>query len=83
MARARAILRLAAGRKEDRMTHNFPIATAQAPCRTARVHQNAPVLCGTAGSFVLSSRAVALGTMTRDHGWKNMRCRAFLAGGDP
>jgi hypothetical protein len=65
------------------MTYNFHIATAQAPCRTTRVHQHASAPCGTAGSFVLSSRAYALGAPTRDIGWENMRCRAFLAGGDP
>ena len=65
------------------MTHNFPFATAQAPCRTARVHPNAPAPRGTAGSFVAASGAAASGTKTRDIDWENMRCRAFLAGGDP
>jgi len=65
------------------MTHNFPFATAQMPCRTARVHRNAPALRGTAGPFVAVSGAFASGTKMRDIGWENMRCRAFLAGGDP
>ena len=65
------------------MTHNFPIATAKAPCRTARARPSAPALRGTAGSFVLSSRAFAHCTGTRDMDWENTRCRAFVAGGDP
>ena len=65
------------------MTHNFPFASAQTPCRSARVHLNAPTPRGTAGSFVAASGAFASGTKTRGIGWENMRCRALLAGGDP
>jgi len=65
------------------MTHNFPIATAKTPCRTVRVHLNASGLRGTAASFAFSSRALAPGAKTRGIDRETMRCRAFLAGGDP
>ena len=65
------------------MTHNFPIVTAKAPCRTARAHPSTPAPRGTAGAFVLPSRAFEHGIGARDFDWENMRCRAFVAGGDP
>ena len=54
------------------MTHEISFATAAAPRGTARARTDAP-----------SSRAVAPCGGTSDVGLTNMRCRVFIAGGDP
>jgi hypothetical protein len=65
------------------MTHKFPTASAQLPCRVARVRFCAPALRGTAAFSVVAPDASLSGTSAKDMGRDYTRSRAILAGGDP
>jgi hypothetical protein len=83
IASVRAFVRAGAERKEDRMTHEFSFATANALRGTARVRTDAPKRVGNACADDPSSRALAFGDGMPGIGQTNMRRRVFIAGGDP
>jgi len=83
IAFVRAFARARAGRKEDRMTQQIPFATADAPCRIARVRTDASMPFGRACEGRLSSHAFALRADAACIGKANTRRRVFIAGGDP
>lgn len=79
---ARALRIRAAGRKEDRMTHDFPIASARRPRRAARARPCA-ARRGPAAASATARDMRAYGASVGDASRDNTRCRAFAAGDDP